>query len=184
MLRWLARLIALAVILWVGGLAWFLVSFGQPADNARTDAIVVLTGAAGRIDRGLELMRSGAADRMLVSGVDPDVRPVELAAEYRAPNRLFRCCIDLGHEAVDTRSNADETRAWVRSNGYRSVRLVTSDWHMARASLELRNSLGSGIQVIEDPVVTNAPFRVLLREYHKYAVRRVALTLGIGGPTG
>ncbi|MDG5488621.1 YdcF family protein [Sphingomonas sp. BGYR3] len=181
LLRWAARLIALAFILWIGGLAWFLVSFGQPATDERTDAIVVVTGAAGRIDRGLALMRAGEAKRMLISGVDPDVRPVELAVQYGAPTTLFRCCVDLGHEAVDTRSNADETRAWVLSRRYRSVRLVTSDWHMARASLELRNSLGPDIRVVEDPVATNAPFRALLREYHKYAVRRLALLLGIGG---
>src|SRR3546814_10350716 len=55
------------------------------------------------------------------------VRPIELAVEYKTRPAVFECCIDLGHEAVDTRSNAEETAAWVRDHRYRSVRLVTSD---------------------------------------------------------
>ncbi len=178
MIRRILALIALAYFL---GFGLFMLSLGKPLDGARTDAIVVPTGGAGRIDRGIALMREKAAKRMLVTGVDPDVRPRELAAEYRAPRRLFACCIDLGHEAVDTRSNADETAAWVHAHGYRSVRLVTSDWHMPRAKLELRNALNDDIELIGDPVPSNPGFAMLVREYNKYLVRRIVLLLGIGG---
>jgi uncharacterized SAM-binding protein YcdF (DUF218 family) len=175
------RILALIALAYFLGFALFLLSLGKPLDARRTDAIVVPTGGAGRIDRGIALMREKAARRMLVTGVDPDVKPGELAAEYRAPRRLFACCIDLGHDAVDTRSNADETAAWVHSHGYRSVRLVTSDWHMPRAKLELRNALGDRVELIGDPVPSNPGFGMLAREYNKYLVRRIVLLLGIGG---
>ncbi|WP_097063355.1 YdcF family protein [Sphingomonas guangdongensis] len=148
-------------------------------DARRTDAIVVLTGGPGRIPHALQLLQDGAAGRMLISGADPSVRPRELAAEYRVPPRLFACCIDLGAEAVDTRSNAEETARWVRTHRYRSVRLVTADWHMPRSQLELRYALANdAVEVIGDAVPTNPPFAMLVREYNKYLVRRAALLAG------
>ena len=69
---------------------------------------------------------------MLITGVAPEVREGDLAPNM-ACRPVFACCIDLGDEAVDTRSNARETAAWVRATAIQTVRLVTSDWHMPRA---------------------------------------------------
>jgi uncharacterized SAM-binding protein YcdF (DUF218 family) len=174
------RIAGLILIAWALGFAVFMLSLGQPLDPAaKTDAIVVLTGAPGRIDRGVDLMQQHSARRMLVSGVGREVRPRELAAQYHEPG-LFGCCIDLGWQAVDTKSNAEETAEWVRSHGYKSVRLVTSDWHMPRARLELAHQLGYDVTVTGDPVRSSPRFFTLLREYHKYLFRSLALMLGIG----
>lgn len=178
-MKWIWRLIALALIAWAAGFAAFMFSIGKPLERAvETDAIVVLTGGTGRIDRGIQLMRAHAAKRMLISGAAPDVRPIELAVRYRADPRLFACCIDLGHEAVDTRSNADETADWVREHGFTSVRLVTSDWHIPRATLELRKALDAKVRVVGDGVPTQPGLRTVIREYHKYLVRRFVLMVG------
>lgn len=177
----IVRLAAMLALAWALGFALFMLSLGRPLDmTMKTDAIVVPTGGAGRIDRGIAVLQAKSAKRMLITGTDPTVRPIELAVQYKTPPRLFRCCIDLGHEAVDTRSNADETAAWVRRRGYRSVRLVTADWHMARARLELSNALGGDVEVMGDGVPTQPRFAMLLREYHKYLVRRIVLLTGIG----
>jgi len=175
----IARLVALIALAYLLGFAGFMLSLPQAAVEGRTtDAIVVLTGGAGRIPRGLALMEAKAAKRMLISGADPSVRPRELAAEHKVSRGLFACCIDLGHEAVDTRSNADETASWVRERGYKSVRLVTAEWHMPRARLELANALGDDVTVIGDAVPSNPAFGMLVREYNKYLVRRAALLVG------
>ncbi len=178
MIRRLFQLLLLLAIVWGAGFALFLYNLGTPLGARRTDAVVVLTGGPGRIQRGLEVVRREDAKRMLVSGVNPDVRPRELAAQFPADRALFRCCVDLGHEAVDTRSNADETGRWVREHGYRSIRLVTSDWHMARARLELHHVL-QGVTILGDGVQSRPGRQMLLREYHKYLVRRGALLLGV-----
>ncbi|MES2753442.1 MAG: YdcF family protein [Pseudomonadota bacterium] len=157
-----------------------MLTLAKPVEGRTTDAIVVLTGAKGRIDRGLKLLRAKQARRMLVSGVAPGVRPRDLAREYKAPRRVFACCIDLGTAAVDTRSNAEETAGWVREHGYASVRLVTSDWHMARARMELASALGSEVEIVRDGVPSNPKFSLLLMEYHKLLLRRVALWIGAG----
>lgn len=174
------RIASLLVLAWALGFALFMLTLGQPLDPAvKADAIVVPTGGPGRIDRGIALLRAGSAERMLITGTDPTVRPIELAVQYKTSPRLFNCCIDLGHDAVDTRSNANETAAWARQHGYKSLRLVTADWHMARARLELRNATGGEVEILGDGVRTNPRFAMLLREYHKYLVRRIVLLFGM-----
>ena len=176
------RSILLLILVWCFGFALFMLTLPGRLDGNTTDALVVPTGGPGRIDRGLELMRDRQAKRMLVTGVGPGVRPVDLAREYGAPSRLLACCIDLGREAVDTRSNAEETARWVRARGYRTVRLVSSDWHLPRARMELGAALGDGVIVLGDGVPSASPrLGTLVNEYNKLLLRRVALWLGIGG---
>lgn len=176
------RALLVAALAWCLGFALFMLSLPGPLEGNTTDALVVPTGGPGRIDRGLRLMREGQAKRMLVTGVGPGVRPVDLARAYGAPRRLLACCIDLGREAVDTRSNAEETARWVRARGYRTVRLVSSDWHLPRARMELGAALGDGVLVLGDGVPSATPrLGTLVNEYNKLLLRRVALWLGIGG---
>jgi uncharacterized SAM-binding protein YcdF (DUF218 family) len=166
------RLFATLVLLWALGFALFAVTLPGPAGDDATDGIVVLTGGPGRVQRGLELLAAGRARRMLVSGVDRRVRPVELAATYHiAPDLMAR--IDLGTSAVDTRSNAQETAHWIAEHHYGSIRLVTTDWHMRRARYELRQVL-RGVHVVRDGVHSDPTLVTLLREYNKYLLRRGA----------
>lgn len=177
------RALAALVIGWSLGFAAFMLLLPRPLDDATvTDAVVVPTGGPGRIDRGLELLQRHRAKRMLVTGVAPGVRTRDLARTYHTPRALFDCCIDLGTDAVDTRSNAEETTRWVRTHGYRTVRLVTSDWHVARARMELGAALGPGVTVLGDGVPGNARLATLVNEYNKLLLRRVVLWLGLSIP--
>ena len=115
------RLLSLLPLIWALGFAIFVIWLPRPVDGPATDAIVVLTGGPGRIERGLALLEAKKARDMLVSGVNRTVKPHELAKITKAPVALYECCIDLGHEAVDTRSNGDEIAGWVRQRGYHSV---------------------------------------------------------------
>ena len=175
----ISRLFAFLLLVYVLGYALFVVLLPSPAGDDRTDGIVVLTGGAKRIERGLDLIERGRAQRLLISGVDRTVRPVELAQQYGASERLFDCCVDLGRESVDTRSNGSETARWVARRGFRSIRLVTTDWHMPRARFELARELGGEVEVLSDPIESHASFRALFTEYNKYLLRRAAVVLGI-----
>lgn len=175
----IVRFLSLMLLGWMFGFAWFAIFLPQPLDGRPTDAIVVLTGGAGRIDRGIALLEEGAAKRMLISGVDRAVRPADLVAEYKAPERLFTCCITLGREAIDTRSNAIETARWLDRRDYATVRLITTDWHMRRAALELRQALPGKVTIVYDAVPSRPALRVLVREYNKYLLRRMAALTGI-----
>ena len=162
------RLTAFLLIAWVLGFVWFATTLPQPLAMEKTDAVVVPTGGGGRIDRGLDVLRKGAAQKMLVTGVDTEVKPEEFSAEYDVEDRLMACCITLGFAALDTRGNARETSAWMEQEGYSSLRLVTSDWHMRRTALELGSRLPDEINVVRDAVQTEPSLTTLLLEYHKY----------------
>ena len=175
----ITRTISFFVLLYLLGYAAFAVMLPRPAGDERTDAVVVLTGGAFRMERGLALLQGGKATRMLVSGVARTVRPPELAARYPGHDALFECCIDLGREAVDTRSNAEEVSRWMAKHKFSSVRLVTTDWHMPRARFELSRRLGDDTQVIGDAVESNPRLRQLFTEYNKYLLRRAAVLVGV-----
>lgn len=170
----LVRLIAAIVLAWIAGFAAFVLFLPRPAGDERTDAIVVPTGAVGRIDRGLAQLERGTARAMLVTGVGRPVKPGEFAAEYKVPSRLMACCVTLGFSALNTKGNAEETAEWMRRHRFGSLRLVTTDWHMRRAELELKSALPPGIRVIPDAVRSKPSLRILFLEYNKLLASVVA----------
>lgn len=163
----IARFVGLIFLVYAATFLWFAVSLPGPIGHTKTDAVLVPTGGPGRIARGLEVMRAGDAKRMFVSGVDPEVKPKEFAAEFGVRSREMKCCVTLGFLATDTRSNAGEAAQWLTSNDVRTVRLVTTDWHMRRASAELRHSLPSHIALVEDAVPSDPALGQLFLEYNK-----------------
>jgi uncharacterized SAM-binding protein YcdF (DUF218 family) len=169
------RVLSVMFLLWVGGFLWFAVALPRPAEGTETtDAVIVPTGGAGRIARGLEVLDEGLAEKMLVSGVDTEVKPAEFAAEFGVSAQQMECCITLGFAAVDTRSNAAETAKWVAQNEVRSLRLVTTDWHMRRAASELDRTLPDHVTVIRDAVPSQPDLGTLFLEYHKLIASRGA----------
>ena len=179
MIRLLARVSALLLLLYALGYALFAVLLPRPGGDARTEAIVVLTGGTGRLERGFDLLRRGRAQRMLISGVARTVRPHELAVAYDVDPRLMACCVALGRDSFDTRSNADEVARWVARRRIRSLRLVTNDLHMPRADYELRKRLGEDIRILSDAVPTDPDISQIFTEYNKYLLGRAADLIGI-----
>ena len=135
-------LIAILALVWLVGLFAFAdrVRNLTPADEpARADAIVALTGpSAERVNAAVRLLEQGKGRRLLISGVNREVRRQELRALTPGSNRLFNCCVDLGFEAEDTSGNAREIATWAETKGYDSLIVVTSDYHMPRSLVEIR----------------------------------------------
>lgn len=174
------RFLALLVIVWAFGFVWFTLALPGPLEGSTTDAIVVPTGGAGRLDRGFALLERRQAKRMLVTGVGAGVGPEDLAREFAVRPALLACCVDLGRDAVDTRSNAGETAQWLKVHRFRSVRLVTSDWHLRRAAMELRAAVGPHIVVLGDGVPGSPRLGTLINEYNKLLLRGALLSVGLG----
>lgn len=167
-------LLSAVFLVWVLGFLWFTVDLPRPAQKLKTDAVIVATGGAGRIARGLDILDQGLAPKMLVTGVDPEVRPGEFAAEFKVPQATMACCISLGFMAEDTRGNAFETADWVKRNKITSLRLVTTDWHMRRAAGELDRQLPGGVRVVRDAVPSRPSLATLFLEYHKLIASQIA----------
>jgi uncharacterized SAM-binding protein YcdF (DUF218 family) len=173
------RLSAFLLLAYAIGFVLFAVSLARPAGAERTDAVIVLTGGKGRIERGIAVMRQGTAERMLIAGADPSVTRADLARRLGPASRsTLRCCVDLGSESVDTRSNAEEARRWMEGRKYKSLRLVTSDWHMRRAAAEFRHDLPQAT-IVEDAVQTRPSLFTLGFEYNKFLLRQAALLLDL-----
>jgi uncharacterized SAM-binding protein YcdF (DUF218 family) len=176
------RILSLIVLVWMIGFLWFAIALPQPVEEGKTDAVIVLTGGEGRIARGLDVLREGQAKRLLVSGVDRDVKPGEFAAEYDVSEKEMDCCVRLGFRSYDTQSNAVESAEWIAENRFRSVRLVTTDWHMRRAALDLEAQVPDGVRIVRDAVSSEPSLRILFLEYHKFIAREVwQLVEGVTG---
>ena len=173
----IARLGALLVLFYALGFVLFAFTLGKaaPADAPATDAAIVLTGGPGRIEHAIEVVKDHKARRLLVAGVDPSVTKPDLARRIPGSRSWLACCVDLGSESVDTRSNAEEAGRWLAKHNYKSVRLITSDWHMRRARYEFHKGLGAKYELITDAVRTEPSFLTLFAEYNKYLLRRLAV---------
>jgi uncharacterized SAM-binding protein YcdF (DUF218 family) len=153
LIRAFAAWIGTVLLLWAGGLVWFVHSFATPIAEpaAATDAIVVLTGGSLRLESGLELLREGKGHMLFVSGVNQQVELADLLPIAGAHPDWITCCVVLGHEADNTLGNARETALWMGRHGYRSLRLVTAWYHMPRSLLEFERAL-PGTDIIPHPV--------------------------------
>ena len=173
----IARAASLLLLLYALGFMVFAFTLGKPAkaDAPATDAAVVLTGGSGRLEHGVQVLRQRKARRLLVAGADPSVTKADIARRLRGNGRTVSCCIDLGSESVDTRSNAEEARRWLEKNRFDSLRLITSDWHMRRARYEFRRVLGDDFAVVADAVRSEPSFLTLFGEYNKFVLRRIAV---------
>jgi len=135
----------------------------------------VLTGGKGRIEHAIDALRAGKAKRLLIAGADPSVTKADLARRITGSGQLIKCCVDLGSESVDTRSNAEESGRWLARRHFTSVRLITSDWHMRRARYEFKKVLGGKYRIVPDAVRTEPRLLTLFGEYNKYVLRRIAV---------
>src|SRR5689334_9767650 len=170
-----------ALVLFAGGFGWFADKVSHmttPANPARADAIIVLTGGQSRLDAAMDLLASGKGKRLLISGVHPSASRRQLQVATGGNKQLFSCCVDIDRAALDTIGNAEESAKWVENHAYASVIIVTNNYHMPRSLLEMGRLL-HGARIEPYPVVnTNLgnggwltkpeALRVLLTEYSKY----------------
>jgi uncharacterized SAM-binding protein YcdF (DUF218 family) len=172
----IARFLSFLILLYALGFILFGVTLGRPAKaDLKTDAAIAITGGAGRIEHGMDVLADGLTKRVFIAGADPLVTKKDLIQRLGGRARLIRCCVDLGSESVDTRSNAEEAGRWLAKRHFRSVRLITSDWHMRRARYEFRKVLGDRVEVVPDAVHSEPSFLTLFGEYNKYVLRRLAV---------
>jgi uncharacterized SAM-binding protein YcdF (DUF218 family) len=182
--------LAAGLCLWFGGFLYFVGQVPVEVEDpvGKTDAIVVLTGGAERLDTGLELLIAGQAKKLLISGVDPVTTLAALQKRSRIDPAKFACCVEIGHQAADTVGNADEAARWARSAGYRSLRLVTAGYHMPRSLLLFRTAMAE-IEVIANPIFPGhvktsewwrypGTARLLAVEFNKYLVSLIRVRLG------
>jgi uncharacterized SAM-binding protein YcdF (DUF218 family) len=185
----LLRGLAILVLVALGGFVWFLTMVRsdeqKPSHNA--DGIVVLTGGSSRVSDALELLSNGYGKRLLISGVHRANGVNDIGRSLPDTQKLLTCCVDLDRSAVNTRSNATETRRWATERNFKSLIVVTSNYHVPRARVELSHAMPN-IDLIWYPVIgekwrdepwwtSGAALRLLLSEYVKYVVAEIRVRL-------
>lgn len=190
--RWTGPILLVAAMVFLAGFGLFaerISNIETPSDISPAQAIVVLTGGQFRIEAAFALLANQKAQKLLISGVNPDASETALSRATGLDKNLFACCVDVGYEAKDTVGNAMETVLWLRRNGYKSLILVTNNYHMPRSVLELRRI---------DPTLDIRPYsvvntdltggkwmnkadtvRVLLGEYIKYLGAKMRAVLPV-----
>ncbi len=154
--KWLAAAFAVSAVALLVGFVIFVAMLdrAEPTSIRRGDGIVALTGGVDRIDDAAKWLAAGSGRKLLISGVSHDVTRERLAAKVPGLRRWLGCCVDIGYAARNTVGNAKEIRHWAETNGFRSLVVVTSSYHMPRALVELRRHL-PGADLIPASVVTS-----------------------------
>jgi uncharacterized SAM-binding protein YcdF (DUF218 family) len=186
-------LLAVILLALVAGIAGFLhfaetVAALEAPRDPKADAIVVLTGGYQRIDHAIDLLKKGAGERLLISGVNPTTSGNQIRKLTQTSSALFECCVDMGYQAVDTIGNANETARWISDHRFSRVLVVTNNYHMPRSLLELRLS-DEETDFIAYPVINSdlkngnwlsepIVLKTILSEYLKYTLARVRALAG------
>jgi uncharacterized SAM-binding protein YcdF (DUF218 family) len=181
--------IALTFVL---GFLWFTarVPSSEITMSGTTDGIVVLTGDSARISEAIELLANRRGRRLLISGANRGTTAAEISRLNPDFARWIRCCVDFDR-SLNTLGNAIETRRWAEKHRFRSLTVVTSDYHMPRAMAEIAHQLPN-TRLVAFPVMSErlraehwwasgSAMRLLLSEYMKYIVARTRMRLN--GPS-
>lgn len=184
----------IALMIWGLGLVAFTgrVDLSTPApEPPAADGVVVLTGASNvRLEAATRLLEEGKGERLLISGVNREATRADVQTVTKAVKPIYDCCVDLGFTAANTVGNALETAEWAKSKGYKSLIVVTADYHMPRSMLELRAAMPD-VKLHAYPVKTDlnahrwwkttSSARRMVVEYCKYlAILGREAFLGLG----
>jgi uncharacterized SAM-binding protein YcdF (DUF218 family) len=177
-LAFIGRIVLVTILAYCVGFLVFAMTLPRRAVSVgKADAIVTLTGGDSRLDTAVRLLEQGKAKRLLITGVHPSITKPEIKQVAHGGQR-FDCCVDLDFAAEDTRENAAEAASWMRSNRFRSLILVTANYHMPRSLAEFSADMPN-VKLVPYPVEPEGidfskwwrnphAVRLLHAEYAKY----------------
>ncbi len=178
MIRRFLVLAAIGVAIYIGGFLHFTrqLTASIATDTITGDGIIVLTGAPDRIAVGLDLLKHGRGERLLITGVFEATTREDIIAVVNGDAELFSCCVDIDREALDTIGNAVQARIWSEQNDFQRLVVVTSSYHMPRSIMEFERAM-QGYDLVAYPVPVSGDHvwwrnpqagRVYFSEYAKY----------------
>ena len=173
----LVTLISILLLAWCGFFIFFLYqihifSTADKSDISRVEAVIVLTGGAGRIEKSLNLFSLIDARKVLISGVDKRVKLNDIIEQFHSKEimtNINKDSIVLGYVAQDTESNVMETNIFMQLNGYKSCVLVTSSYHLPRSMMAFEE-MQSTYKIIpySSDDITKIDKKLIISEFHKY----------------
>jgi len=163
-------------------------TFSYSPRDVTTEAVVVLAGGKGRIEEGIRLYREGGGSRLYLIGVDPSVRKSDLFREQRGIRDGDQ--VYLEKVSRNTLENALYAKDLLLKDNIRSIRLITSRYHMKRSLLLFRHALPKDIAIYPHPVVSRnlqeewwnhgGSVKLLFSEFYKYCLFRMFFLMNPG----
>ena len=136
----LAMIVLIAIIL-VANLGNFLIVNDE---LHKADAIVVFSGDNGpRTEKGVELLKEGLGEYLILSGgiVYDDVTMAELMKNHAIKLGVPKEKILIDDKASTTHENAEFTKEIIEENNFKSIIVVTSEYHSRRSKLAMKKVL-------------------------------------------
>lgn len=148
---------------------------------------VVFTGQFNRVHAGLALLESGTVAPLFVSGTNPGagIPMAGFADQFQLSpalrNALASGALVLSPQAGNTLENAAETRRWLAAQPPdRPVVLITSRFHMPRASLALERELPGRVVWRHSVTEESVQRSHVITEFWKYLATPLAQSGVVG----
>ena len=178
MIKQLTKIFCALIICWLIGFVAFAyrINHYQHDTTSHADAIIALTGGRNRILEAIKLLNNKKADYLFISGVEKTSRLQDILNSNQitldAENKVF-----LGTSAQNTVENALESKNWIKQHNIRSIRLVTSNYHLPRSIIEFETQTPH-LKIIKHPVYSEhvnkkwwtswRTFSLIFSEYNKF----------------
>ncbi len=149
---WTILVVALTL---VGGFI-ALVSIYLPVEDplVKADAIIAISGGdtEARTEHAIKLYQEGWAPQLIFSGAAKDPASpsnAKVMQEMAIAQGVPESAISIDEFSRDTKENALKTQIF--ADTYKTVILVTSDYHQRRAHNEFQKTFGSDTTIINSP---------------------------------
>lgn len=117
------------------------------------DCAVVLTGGAGRVREGFDLLSNQNVKKLIISGVNPNSRLREIMPVWGFYGNLKEDDVVLERRSETTYGNAQQSLSIVEALRCRDIILVTSRLHMHRSFKTFRGAFPENIEILKHSVV-------------------------------
>jgi len=171
-------ILSIVIFFWFAGFLVFAYHINHYLLDAQTntDAIIALTGGRNRIFEAIKLLNNKKADYLFISGVEKTSRLQDiLNSNHITP--ITEKKIFLGTSAQNTVENAVESKNWINEHNIKSIRLVTSNYHLPRSITEFEKQ-NPGLKIVKHPVYSEKvkkkwwtsirTFSLIFSEYNKF----------------
>lgn len=170
MKKLLISIFILLMAVWLAGFLVFadIINSYPAAGEEPTEAIIALTGGRNRIAEAVKLLNEGKADKLFISGVNKstDLKAIQKRQALKiATDRE----ISLGNRATNTVENAIETKQWLEKNHVKSIRLVTSNYHIPRSIIEFKVH-NPELKIVIHPVYSEKVDKKWWKSWHTFSL--------------
>lgn len=126
------------------------------SEDHRADCAIVVTGGAGRVREGFDLLAQGQVRKLIVSGVHPKASLREIFPQWPYYGDLQLDDVVLERRSGSTYGNAQQSLPLVEALRCRSVVLITSHLHMKRAYRTFRAIFPPEVVILDRSISSGA----------------------------